>query len=1495
MGRYQMKRVLAGFLCAILIFSAPANLAYGMEASGENTDLLAQEGEVITGSIINMDFSNYSFAASTAARKTLDNALLGYIDVAAGAKEAELVEAENSRKVLKLNAIQSPLNSFKSGLSLKGRFGVELKVKFGDTTSQRQFFQMKGLDEGGNYSWPTLLTFAADGKVKNSAGSVIGSYQADIWYTIKLDIDTPNQRYLVSIDGGEELISSEATLNTGGGGDRIWRGVRENKAFAQSRTTGSTNWMEFAYVKAGEIVVGIEEFTYQNLEMEAGGGWVLMPSVTPEKAFTDKITYTSSDESVVKVFGNGLLARKPGNVNISVKDAYTGLEGTFSVSVTQPRHNWDYIEVPVEELNQAIWSGYRAELDYSEDQIRALFQSAFSKTPEYYRDMSDEVFIAAVKKDFSAVSNPTQLQVNLFEKLTRYLVLMNRLTNDWEYARKAALILYYQAQDYPRVLLQKNLPYTNDLFKESEMIFGGNLVFSFGYLLNLEKDGISVWESISPQGILEEEVLSVISELYLRPLADNCMDRAMKRPSGRNNIDVYGARSTAVLANVLNDPYLIRKVVMMYDDLMSSQHYYFDGMWEEGTLSYGTQTVSNVVSGILAIEKYTDPVDYEDPLNPEEYGLTQEVMGLSLNQTLLRDRWALIGKTEGLPQVMVYPNGTPIAVNDTHFEKSLEERPIQNELLKNIEMPSFGYYGLVRGNTDNAVHAGLLYQARQRGFAGSHDHANVLSMTLWGAGQELLPDVGYVTAANYVDGGQKLRFPAMRPVFHNMPWIFRKDGANEQASLEWSKPRLISYDDGKETDGWITLVEASETGPDSSQAEVNQRLLMNIGLDESHSYVFDLSRMKGGDAHELFQRGSELENMDVSMNGISTENLGAASLIETEPFAAYKSSGLVQDMVHLKNPAAGDSSSDFSFTWEGEDSGSRITTYMNGVEGSKVFLSSIPTPRRVTTKAEEDIYTAPHVTRYREAAENMVTSYGAVHEPSAAGEKEFIREVKWSSLDGDDMGTFAVITTEHFIDYIYVSSDTAERILEGITFAGRTAFVRKDVNTGEIISSYVYGEGKAGETAGAAAQELKVTDLQSAEWLIINQTEKKENAVTVEGNVQNAEEFIGKRVILKFGDQSGYGVKVRDIRNGEGSSIVTIEDFMPARISGDGVVTRFFPHDVSIPGDASLIFERSVSGGDVSDGDVSDGDVSDGDVSDGDVSKTDLQKAVDKAEGLISGEYTQDSFAALITALEQAKRVLGDVKAAQDDVDEALTVLNAAINGLVANPGEPEGPDIPGEPEAPEEPEIPVLPETPEGTDENGGHTIPEVDWGIVDSQVEGMIRDALKNMSIREKHVQEPVLNVVTGCRILVPAQIIKRLENQNVTVAFHTGRGITFSIGENIKIVKDPESVMDLSVAPEAEPIPIKLAGEKAAGAVSARQISMVYRGSFGMAVNLHLALGKENAHKYANLYIYDELKKILVYKGSYPITKSGQAMFGIQKGADYLVTVTSVLPET
>ena len=121
-----------------------------------------------------------------------------------------------------------------------------------------------------------------------------------------------------------------------------------------------------------------------------------------------------------------------------------------------------------------------------------------------------------------------------------------------------------------------------------------------------------------------------------------------------------------------------------------------------------------------------------------------------------------------------------------------------------------------------------------------------------------------------------------------------------------------------------------------------------------------------------------------------------------------------------------------------------------------------------------------------------------------------------------------------------------------------------------------------------------------------------------------------------------------------------------------------------------------------------------------------LQEAINRIEKLDLEGYTKDSVNVLKEALREAKGVLENKESTQQAVEEVLTKLLAAEEGLTKaepedpnKPVEPEDPNKPVEPEDPNkpvEPENPNKPENPSGSNRPAktGDTSPIAETGAI-------------------------------------------------------------------------------------------------------------------------------------------------------------------------------------
>lgn len=180
------------------------------------------------------------------------------------------------------------------------------------------------------------------------------------------------------------------------------------------------------------------------------------------------------------------------------------------------------------------------------------------------------------------------------------------------------------------------------------------------------------------------------------------------------------------------------------------------------------------------------------------------------------------------------------------------------------------------------------------------------------------------------------------------------------------------------------------------------------------------------------------------------------------------------------------------------------------------------------------------------------------------------------------------------------------------------------------------------------------------------------------------------------------------------------------------------------------------------------------------------------------------------------------------------------------------------------------------------------VNWNEVSSSVQDKVTEITQNPAIATVN-----MNMVCTGEVQVPQKVLNTIKGTNVTVAFHSGNGVAMSIsGQDLKN-KDLSKIqnIDLTVDQASNNIPANVVAAKTSAPT--RQLEIKDTGSFGVNVNIHVNVGKENAGKTANMYRYNAEKGRLEYCGSFTVTSNGQSMFALKRGGNYLVTVTERRP--
>ncbi|MEG1875291.1 MAG: heparinase II/III family protein, partial [Angelakisella sp.] len=739
--------------------------------------------------------------------------------------------------------------------------------------------------------------------------------------------------------------------------------------------------------------------------------------------------------------------------------------------------------------------------------------------------MSEAELIRAAAEDAA-----TRITLDIhpqYETYARQLCQKYAETKDEKYARAAILIMNTFAESYdevPHRVTDNDLFHAHGKFIPVHCLFGYDLIYNSP---EWEKDGKEYRETV--EGWFRTSFMNLYqlsNDVYL------------------SNIVPYGIRNMAGFAVIMNDPDAVRLMLPWLDTMLSGRQFHADGMWQEGTIAYGQQVVGNIqpVLNLLA-SCYQDPEGYVD-----------SVLGLQLHHTDLSARWPMLSKSMALKEALKFPNGTTVGIHDTwtNGQKSNEKvnhpgMPLLKNNLNNIELWHFGHFALTQGDIKNATQVHMTFPPLAEGlpYAAGHYHGNHLGIILWGSGMEMLPDSGYPKGAN--------RYFNMDTQSHNTSWVWHQDAEPyKERESHFMRPSLLAYDDGTTSGKEVQLLEASSVGTKGDMVDMKRRLLFMVRTQENRSYVLDLQRLKGGEAHELFLHASEDESCAMTTSLKTTEH-NTSTLADYLKETGHEE-GLKKFRPMFRKPAVAEGDEDFSFKWVGNDTGTSLHVFMNGVEDSEAIFSKASTNRR-TLNAAEKMNSFPNWHFYRRCLveQEDITRFGAVYETCAKDEAGLVKSVTWTDAEDDDPMT-QIATIEHgsFIDTVYISDDTQERTVEGIQFAGKAAIARKDSRTGHYVWGYVYGEGHiyAGDLKAEGKQDLRYTAVST----VSNLEPGKPNSITVNEALANSK-LKGVWLRTELSDGSGYGMKITGISGSE----ISVHDTVPFKITDEGVTSLYFP------------------------------------------------------------------------------------------------------------------------------------------------------------------------------------------------------------------------------------------------------------------------------------------------------------------------------------------------
>lgn len=516
-------------------------------------------------------------------------------------------------------------------------------------------------------------------------------------------------------------------------------------------------------------------------------------------------------------------------------------------------------------------------------------------------------------------------------------------------------------------------------------------------------------------------------------------------PVLNNNVEYSNWIGLIQLGKALKEPQYVHEAVDRMDGFAKSG-FLFDGFWKEITLSYHNQTINGVRGTASYAAGWTDPAGYVSSRTGQRFD--------NFDPSAILPQ---IGTMLNIPNLLAYPDGHYFPINDT-WAFQVAPSPQNNDSLL---MPAAGIAKLIRGSGSGQSQ---LYMTFSPKFG--HDHKDPLNLTLYGEGQELLPDLGY-THTFY-------RQWTLSTLGHNTVVVDGKDAAIQGAIKQGGS---LSAFNRLSPSGDVQAMSAHEEQayPGVSVYSREPWFVGFAGASGGEGYVVDLFRVAGGGKHEY------------TLNGDANRDAAFTTDAALSPYGPYLVDGNPTIILPEQETDTGGTSDNqyYGYTYVRDvqkadvpdgDYELTMTTqagtvdkanlHIYGFAGSgdnELFIGTSPSLRatRVNglaadTNTEAVSYNMPKFVLRKEGTD-LHSQFIHVMEPYAAGSAPSIDSVDVLKSDETTREAAVAVTYGNTTDIIVSSPDNDGQPLTvgDITMIGKMGFIR--LENGVVTGMYLAG------------------------------------------------------------------------------------------------------------------------------------------------------------------------------------------------------------------------------------------------------------------------------------------------------------------------------------------------------------------------------------------------------------------------------------------------------
>ncbi len=721
------------------------------------------------------------------------------------------------------------------------------------------------------------------------------------------------------------------------------------------------------------------------------------------------------------------------------------------------------------------------------------------------------------------------------------------ITNDRQYARRAALILNRFAEVYPDYIYKFDYPFQQKVLYEGEV---DPKDFRSGFrtarwdwwaYMDIPVDLVFAYDMICDSGELEK-----IAGAKERIESDFFLPAARQVTANREdltNMSPVAWRGMIVISRVLQKPEYIHEVVDRLQRFAAEQFYY-DGVWREGAPSYHSQVVGGLSSVFSLSKGHSDPPGYQHPQT-----------GKRLDNLDLASGLPVVARVTEALNKMRLPDGRLAPVHDTW---STNRRGTQAKA-EPVLLPALGHAILGRDQGGDPMQVHLTWSG---GYG--HTHYDGLSMLMFACGEEMLPDLGY-THTRY-------RGWTLATASHNSVVI---DCGNQYAGSNPPSDGALQFFDAQNPD--FQVVAASNEQVYADKAEKYARMLALVAIDDANAYVVDVFNVLSPHQQDYFMHGSADGPQTLTVSGPDgplqmkpVETMLPEGIEWREPQGEHHGGwvtqrgyayGFLSDN-SIGHPRAGVQLA--TFRYPDKDLSTRL--YLVTENGDELCSGLNPQVRPAgADDSKLGQFNRPYVMVRRAGgpSENLFVS---VMEPVRQAPP--IKSV--SVLQTEGTGRAIAVETAGFVDVIGVLADGLKGAYKGVSFEMSGCVGRVRVVGEEVISAYSTGLVAFGdfrlETKSRQAPLVGVERGGDAGALLIAEdwTDPAPAASTV--------------LIVDHGDGWTHGYTVASVeKTATGSRIVTREDpGFEYDAAAKTAQYKFFPHHAHT-GDHTVCWQAAAS------------------------------------------------------------------------------------------------------------------------------------------------------------------------------------------------------------------------------------------------------------------------------------------------------------------------------